>query len=232
MASFLSSCINKECHGALLPGHQSWMAPYFFPIYMWTWPLQKMLFSSWNFETKWDVIMLDSWKTLRAFVWTWSIHCMSIPPAAPWDAVHLRVPLAELMGWRNRMLSDLAVSDSMTYDSLVFSTAACTFSSCSEDKTKISKTSSSAASQRWFVLRRWTYQGDLDDESFISDGRPLPDEPVLNKCDQFGGVKRRLEALWNFARPFHNVHNLKMRSCTSSLGVQFNVFLVAKGIAD
>ena len=125
------------------------------------------------------------------------------------------------------MLSDLAVSDSMTYNSLVFSTAACTFWSCSEDKTKISQTSSSAASQRWFVLRRWTYQGDLDDESFISDisdGRPLPDEPVLNKCDQFGGVKRRLEALWNFARPVHDVHNLKMCSCTSSLGVQSMCF--------
>ena len=30
----------------------------------------------------------------------------------------------------------------------------------------------------------------LDDESFIEDGQPLPDEWVLNKCDQFGGVKK------------------------------------------
>ena len=31
----------------------------------------------------------------------------------------------------------------------------------------------------------------LDDESFIEDGQPLPDEWVLNKCDQFGGVNKK-----------------------------------------
>ena len=136
---FLRGCIKQECDGALLPGIKAKWRLILSCVYMNLAFAEDAPFHLEISRHNLDVMMLDSWKMLRVFVCTSSIHRRFHQPRTPVKFAGIAW-LGESMCWRNRMLCGLVVSDPRTCDSLVFSTAAVeTFGHAQKTKQKCPK---------------------------------------------------------------------------------------------
>ena len=120
----------------------SW--PYFFPIPIW--PLRRTRLLCWNCGRRWETVVLDSWKMLRAYACMWSILLAVLGILR----YHISWPKKSLVIWPCRTVVAMMVSCNITTQisrgSQMFSTVCFTFGHAAE------ATCEHAGRTNWFDL--------------------------------------------------------------------------------